>query len=335
MSKTINTGQTVAIIGAGLSGLRCASLLVEAGFSVSVFEKSRGTGGRLSSSRLGNLTTDLGVPFIETQSDELNIWLAGHPDTVQRWQPYQTDFSLSEPKQTVDRQLWVGVPRSSMLTRLLAKGVSLHTETRVSVIWPDRNGILLRDEHAEVLGHFDKVVIATPAPQAVPLLDALQSYQAKAAAIKMLPAWVLSVELVERPASLINIDLIEGDHTDFVGKEFSRILRDSSKPGRSGEVWTLQASTEWSENYLNLSGETVMHELLASFVALTGDPIKAANYRAHRWLYCDAEAPNAIDALWDADKAIGVCGEWLAGGGVDGAWKSGSTLAQMILSSSV
>lgn len=328
MSKTINTGGSVAIIGAGLSGLRCASLLVEAGYSVSVFEKSRGTGGRLSSSRLGSLTTDLGVPFIETQDKDFNAWLSDHPETVQRWLPYQTDFSLSDPKPNEARHLWVGVPRSSMLTRLLAKGVTLHTETRVSVIWPDRNGILLRDEQSEVLGHFDKVVVATPAPQAVPLLDALQSYQAKAAAISMLPAWVLSIELEKRPQSLMSIDLIEGTHP-----EFSRILRDSSKPGRTGEIWTLQASTEWSQAYLNLSSETVMHEMIASLVALTGDPMKATNYRAHRWLYCDAQSPDAIDALWDKDKAIGVCGEWLAGGGVDGAWKSGSALAQMILSS--
>ena len=333
MSKTMNTGQTVAVIGAGLSGLRCASLLVEAGFSVSVFEKSRGTGGRLASTRLGNLTTDLGVPFIETQSDDMIAWLASHPDAVQPWQPYQADFSLSEPKPLTDRQLWVGVPRSSMLTRLLATDVSLHAETRVSVIWPDRNGILLRDENSEMLGHFDKVVIATPAPQAVPLLDALQSYQAKAASMQMLPAWVLSVELEKRPASLINIDLIEGDHPSLAGQEFSRIIRDSSKPGRSGEIWTLQASAEWSEGYLNLNGETIMHELLSSLVVLTGDPLKATNYRAHRWLYCDAQEPDDIGALWDADKAIGVCGEWLAGGGVDGAWRSGSALARLIICS--
>lgn len=328
MSKTIHKGQRVAVIGAGLSGLRCASLLANAGLTVSVFEKSRGTGGRLSSSRLGALTADLGVPFIETQLPDFREWLLQHPGTIERWRPYQTDFALTQPIQSLERELWVGVPRSSMLTRLLAEGVHLHTETRVSVAWPDRQGILLRDDQTEMLGHFDTVIIATPAPQAVPLLDALQSSQTRAAAVKMQPAWVLSLELEERPASLAHIDLIEGEHP-----EFSRILRDSSKPQRSGEVWTLQANSAWSEAYLNLSGETVMHELVAALVALTGDPVQVSQYRAHRWLYCDTQHSESVNALWDPHKGVGVCGEWLAGGGVDGAWKSGSELAQMILSS--
>lgn len=328
MSKILNKSQTVAVIGAGLSGLRCASLLANEGFTVSVFEKSRGTGGRLASSRLGELTTDLGVPFIETQLTDFRDWLLQHSSAVARWQPYQTDFTLAQATQNSQRELFVGVPRSSMLTRLLAEGVHLRTETRVSVAWPDRQGILLRDDQAEILGHFDKVIIATPAPQAVPLLDALQSNQTRAAAVKMQPSWVLSLELHERPASLTQIDLIEGKHA-----EFSRILRDSSKPKRSGEIWTLQANTAWTEAYLNLSAETVMHELVAAFVALTGDPIQVKQYRAHRWLYCDTQHSESVSALWDADKSVGVCGEWLAGGGVDGAWKSGSELAQMILSS--
>lgn len=328
MSKTRNNEQRVAVIGAGLSGLRCASLLCEAGYQVSVFEKSRGTGGRLSSSRLGDFTSDLGVPFIETQLGDFQDWLNQHPDNIQRWHPQQTDFSLHNPETMSDRQCWVGVPRSSRLTRLLAAGVTLHTETRVSVAWPDRQGVLLRDEQSKMLGHFDKVVIATPAPQAVPLLDALQSYQAKAALVNMRPAWVLSLALESRPVALAQIDLLEGQHHTF-----SRILRDSSKPQRSGEVWTLQANTQWSEAYLNLSADTVMHELVAAFVALIGEPVSLLQHRAHRWLYCDTQHSEPVSALWDVDKGVGVCGEWLAGGGIDGAWESGSHLAQMILSS--
>ena len=41
----------VAVIGAGISGLVCARLLVEQGMEVTVFEKSRGVGGRMATRR--------------------------------------------------------------------------------------------------------------------------------------------------------------------------------------------------------------------------------------------------------------------------------------------
>ena len=46
-----NDVSKVAVIGAGISGLVCARLLVEHGMEVTVFEKSRGIGGRMSTRR--------------------------------------------------------------------------------------------------------------------------------------------------------------------------------------------------------------------------------------------------------------------------------------------
>ena len=40
-----------ALIGAGLSGIRAASLLIDLGHEVTVFEKSHGLGGRLANRR--------------------------------------------------------------------------------------------------------------------------------------------------------------------------------------------------------------------------------------------------------------------------------------------
>ncbi|MDO9620329.1 MAG: FAD-dependent oxidoreductase, partial [Moraxellaceae bacterium] len=40
--------RSIAIIGAGMSGLSCASALQQLGHNVTVFDKSRGMGGRMS-----------------------------------------------------------------------------------------------------------------------------------------------------------------------------------------------------------------------------------------------------------------------------------------------
>jgi len=53
--------RTTAIIGAGISGLACAQALAAAGQPVTLFDKARGPGGRMSSRRLPEATLDLGA----------------------------------------------------------------------------------------------------------------------------------------------------------------------------------------------------------------------------------------------------------------------------------
>ena len=42
----------VAVVGAGMAGTACADVLVRSGHSVHLFDKSRGTGGRLATCRV-------------------------------------------------------------------------------------------------------------------------------------------------------------------------------------------------------------------------------------------------------------------------------------------
>ena len=45
----------ITVIGAGISGLTCATELAERGCSVTVFDKARGPGGRMSNRRVPHL----------------------------------------------------------------------------------------------------------------------------------------------------------------------------------------------------------------------------------------------------------------------------------------
>ena len=56
---------------------------------------------------------------------------------------------------------------------------------------------------------------------------------------------------------------------------------------------------------------------------------------AHLWLYALAEStePLATNHLWDESSQLGVCGDWLTSGRVEGAWQSGSQLAKHLFHS--
>ena len=106
--------------------------------------------------------------------------------------------------------------------------------------------------------------------------------------------------------------------------------RDSSKPGRpSGETWLLHATAEWSEAHIEATPEAVADTLLRAFAELGAPPPEA--WTAHRWRYADTEPPLDACHVWDVDRRIGLCGDWLNGGKVEGAWLSGRSLAQDVL----
>ncbi|KAA0873967.1 NAD(P)/FAD-dependent oxidoreductase [Nitrincola tapanii] len=329
----INKELPVAVIGAGIAGLRCALGLREAGFAVEVFDKSRGTGGRLASTRVGALSADLGAPWIMTEDAEWRDWLNRHPHAAVPWTPWRSDFSLFNPAQTLSG--WVGVPRSSAITRALAQGVTLTPERRISVVWPEREGVLLRDEQGEPLGHYAAAMVATPAPQAAPLLDAVQRFRQRAESVLMQPSWVLVLSLTRTPTALQGIDWVEGEHPVF-----RRWVRDSSKPGRQGEVWVLEASDAWSQDYVNLNADSVAQELMAEFEALVAEPLSVEAFKVHRWLYSAPQKALEAGALWDADARIGACGDWLGGSSslsshaasyLESAWCSGRALAEQVM----
>ncbi len=83
-----DTMPRVAVIGAGLSGLTCARTLADHGYSVTVFEKSRGVGGRMSTRRTGdNLRFDHGAQYFTVRDQRFQRYVESwvHDGLVARW----------------------------------------------------------------------------------------------------------------------------------------------------------------------------------------------------------------------------------------------------------
>ena len=75
---------------------------------------------------------------------------------------------------------------------------------------------------------------------------------------------------------------------------------------------------------------SVGERLLAAFGELGGPA--AQSFTVHRWRYADCQA-GELGSAWDPQRGIGLCGDWLHGGKVEGAWLSGRHLARQLLQS--
>ncbi|MFP5460443.1 MAG: NAD(P)/FAD-dependent oxidoreductase [Gammaproteobacteria bacterium] len=344
----------VAIVGAGLSGLSCARALLEAGDAARLFEKSRGVAGRMSTRRGEDWQCDHGAQYFTARDPafraEVGRWLdAG---VAQRWQPRLRAFGPGAAVRVPDESLerFVGVPGMTAPARRLAEGLPVETSCTVDALAREAAGWRLRcAERGWIDEHFEAVLLAVPAPQAAALLagaaassrtspsasggavaqDAIvraaAAFEAVARTARMRACWAL---MLRYPARLeLDFDAA------FVNEGPLRwVARDAGKPGRAGpETWLLHAEAQWSEAHVDEPSERVAPLLVDAFMRLGG--AAPAAWTAHRWRFADTAQPLAAGCAWNPEAGLGLCGDWLAGGKVEGAWTSGQALARAVLDS--
>lgn len=305
-----------AVIGAGMAGLTCATSLRAAGHAVVVLDKARGPGGRMSTRRqtleAGDVTFDHGAPgFTVTGADfkaRVDTW---------RLQGLVAAWSGAGPG------TFVGVPAMNAPLKAMAGGLEVHWGQAVTQIVRVANGWRL-DGSPLADEVFHRVVVAIPAEQAAVLLaEPLADVAALAKASPSTPCWSLMVVFAAPVTGSLSVLEGEGPAV-WAGRE-------TSKPGRTGpEAWTIQASPDWSREHLELSPEEAAPHLLQGFQAALGGPLPpVVSAVAHRWRYARPGGP-VRDPVWDPSRGLGVCGDWLGGGSVEGAWRSGRQLARLM-----
>jgi len=310
--------------------LSCSKNLHKDIFELSVYDKSRGPAGRMSTRRGEGWQCDHGAQYFTARDPgfraEVARWQAAGVADV--WPARLAVFNEADGQRSETRlERFVGVPRMTAPARFLADTLPLTAQTTITRLERTPTGWQMTSaEHGQLPGHFDAVLLAVPAPQAVPLLETVApDLAAIAAGAVMRGSWALMLRY-DAPVAL-SFDAA------FVNCGPLRwIARDNSKPGRGAqETWLLHASAEWSEAHLEETPETVAAALLQAFGQLGGPAPQA--WSAHRWRYADTEPALDKGCVWDADKRIGLCGDWLNGGKVEGAWLSGRALAQQVAQS--
>ena len=328
-----NSTTRIAVIGAGIAGLSCTTALQQAGFAVSVFEKSRGAAGRMSTRRGGDESAESTMWQCDHGAQYFTVSNAAFQTEVDRWceagvaalwAPRLKILGGATQRDDEQKQRYVGLPRMTAPANFLAEKIALRTQATIKQLQRDEDGWrLVSAERGLIDERFDAVLLAIPAPQAMALLpSAASALAATATAIRMRGCWTLMLQF----ASAVSLPF---DAAFVHNNALSWIARNSSKPGRVGqESWALQASPEWSEAHLEDDADSVASALIKVFVDL-GGPTPAA-WTTHRWRYASTEPTEARGCVWDAELGIGMCGDWLNDGKVEGAWMSGLELAQQL-----
>jgi len=327
----------IAVIGAGIAGATCAASLHQAGVQVSLFEKSRGLGGRLATRRAtwtneeGAAQTadfDHGAPWFSARHPRFRAALARaeRAGAVHAWQP-QVHAAWPAPRK---RPSFVATPSMPALCRHVLGDVPLHAGHAVQRLQRDSQGWQLVLEGGLCTGPFDQVMLALPPAQAAVLLAGHQDGWAdELVARRMHACWTLM-------AVTNDVDW-PWDAADIDRGPLALVLRNDRKPGRQPQMgtahWVANATPAWSAAHLEANPLEIAQSLGTALAALLpAGPLRWHHRAAHRWRYAvPAEAAqDSRDCLFDGDIGLGVCGDFFGAGDVESAWRSGDELADTV-----
>lgn len=321
----------VAVIGAGLSGIICARTLADHGFPVTVFEKSRGVGGRMATRRTENgLRFDHGAQYFTVRHDGFRRYVESwsHDGIVQPWRCKIAILEQGRIKQyETNHERFVAVPGMNAVCQHLARGLDIRLRTSVATLSTSGARWQLMCHDGTGADGFDVVIVSAPAPQTAGLLHQAPGLARRVADQPMRGCWALMVSFTT-PLKL-------GFDAAFVeGSPLAWLANNSSKPQRAAqpECWVLHATPAWSHEHLEESAESTQTALLDAFWQAVGMPARDVHFiAAHRWRFALPTVPLTDRCLFDANLRVGACGDWCAGPRVEGAFLSGVAAAGRVM----
>jgi len=331
----------VAVIGAGIAGATCARAMSRAGFAVHVVDKSRGAGGRLATRRLEwrdpsglrRITAfDHGAPGFTASGADFRQFLAtaSQPGGLAEWTPNLA--ARGRPLGDAG-PLCLPTPDVPSLCRGLLRDIPATWSFAVDRLLQSPLGWQIEAAGSTLAGHFDAVVLALPPAQAAPLLAPHRSDWAQRASLALMqPCWTL-MGVARRPVNDRQWDVGRPEQGPLAW-----VMRNDGRPGREFSAddahWVVHARADWSQQHLEEPAAWVQARMQAATHEWLGEPIEWQHVVVHRWRYAmpqtSGDAP-AHQCWWDAARGLGVCGDFLGGTGVEGAWHSAQALIESVL----
>lgn len=333
----------IGIVGAGLSGLTAGRILAKAGHEVTIFEKSRGYGGRMATRYAGKELAskmDHGLSYFGVKSNEFREFAAELLDQqlIQTWgnnfAAYDGEKFLDSAPNQSSEALYTSTDGMNKIGKYLSRWVDIHTETKVGgLTYFGTNRSKKRSWMVNLTSsntfEADAVIIALPAPQAYGIISSTIDETNTLKIVRQIddvhyqPAFSLMAGYGDEKAPEWEGVMCRNSPLDFISNE--KLKRDTQETS-----FVLHASESFTREHRNSDQDTVSKKLLGEFAEITGGWAASPEWQQlHFWRY--SRAQKVIDSpyleLEDEDAPLALIGDYLNGNTVDDAYRSGYLLA--------
>jgi len=314
------------VLGSGVAGSTIANLLSKK-YSVHVFDKARGPGGRSSNKRFeNNLSFDHGVQYISPKSKLFIEYIKKlHKNKILKsWDENHLDFTFEKKPFSTK---FIGRKANNDLVKYNLKNIKQSFSSPIEKIdfkkyfWE----ISLKNKSKH---QFKSLIITCPFPQLKKLAKNYLDKKILKLKVQMQPNITVMLALKNQKNLPISSIKFNDDILAWAANE------NSKKRFKSNiNLWTLQATLKWSKKTINKykNDKSIMEQLIKRFVKLTGlEKNKIIFKKIHGWKYSYNYEKTPYLSIWDKKNNLGICGDWFNGPKVENAWLSANDLARKI-----
>ena len=314
------------VLGSGIAGSTIANLLSKK-YSVHVFDKARGPGGRSSNKRFkNNLSFDHGVQYISPKSKPFIKYIHKlyKNKILKSWDDNHLDFTFEKKSFSMK---YIGRRANNDLVKYNLKNIKQSFALPIEKIdfkkyfWE----ITLKNK---LKYQFKSLIITCPFPQLKKLAKNYLNKNILKLKVQMQPNITVMIAFKNQKNLPISSIKFDDDILAWAANE------NSKKRFKSNiNLWTLQATLKWSKKTINKykNDKSIMSQIIMRFLKLTGfKKDKIIFKKIHGWKYSYNYEKTPYLSIWDQKINLGICGDWLNGPKVENAWLSANDLARKI-----
>ncbi len=336
----------IAVIGAGISGLTAGSQLAKAGHHVTVFEKSKGYGGRLATRYAGDvhkLKLDHGSAYLPSGGPEYTAWLdqliaAG---VLAEWTDHVafhdgSSFYPEHPNRERERML-IAPKGMNSLGQHLGRYVDVVRNKKVggiTLVAPGRHkkrSWVVNFDDSSVF-EADAVIVATPAPQAQGIIQTSQDEWGVKFLIRQLSD-VVYESSITLMAGYGGREIPDWKAVACQHEVISFISNERSKrPDASETTLVAQSTSSFAESNVNDAAADIEKKMVHALSKLVGTWSGFPSWtQSHFWRYQRCLTPilnESFLVLEKTDAHLGLIGDYLGGNSIESSYLSGLRLAE-------
>ncbi len=323
--------QNVAVIGAGITGVTLANLLQKE-VNLTVFEKSRGVGGRMATRRAEPYQFNHGTQYFKIENEEFKDFM--QPLMRNKIiKPLRTNYIEIFNKKVIKRTKMYNQKyytaesnMNSVVKYLINNKFYIKLLCKIEKTIKKNGKWFIIDSENLSYGPYDWLFITIPSDQAIEILNNDFKLLNIIKKLKMRSCFSLML-------GFDKIKEFDFDTALFLDEDV-QWLSISKKILEKKKYYNLliNSSYNFAEQNINGSKDKISNYLIKQVSDILKFDLNNYDHKAlHFWKYAMSEKNNNLGSLLDEDLKVIICGDWCMNGKVEGGFLSAKNAANKLL----